>query len=84
MLCVSECDRRPFGGLLVGKKYPEYGSYIFRLPFADFTGAPRVGRAFPRDLVLFLLPAPVACTEMDSSDMHTRVQEACSTIQYVT
>ena len=30
--------------------------------------APGVGRALPHDLVLFLLPAAVACTEMDSSE----------------
>ena len=29
---------------------------------------PGVGRALPHDLVLFLLPAAVACTEMDSSE----------------
>ena len=51
--------------------------------FSDFTGAPGVGCTLPHDLVLFLLPAAVACTEMDSSNMHTRVQEACSTINKI-
>ena len=86
MLYVSECSRCPIGGLLVGKKYLEYGSYFFRLPFADFTGAHSwswVGRALAHDLVLFLLPAAVACTEMDSSDMPTLAQEACSAINKI-
>ena len=30
--------------------------------------APGVGNALPHDLVLFLLPAAVACTEIDSSE----------------
>ena len=45
--------------------------------------APGVGCTLAHDLVLFLLPAAVSCTGMDSSDMHTLVQEACSAINKI-